>query len=97
MSSVDGQAIEPQEHPVEGRPPSVWAPLRNRVYRNLFMASFGSNIGTWMQGVAAQWFLVEQHSPDVVVALVQTASLGRRCFSACSPVRSPIYSTGGDY
>ena len=61
---------------MDGRPPSVWAPLRNRVYRNLFMASFGSNIGTWMQGVAAQWFLVEQHSPDVVVALVQTASLG---------------------
>ena len=29
-----------------------------------------------MQGVAAQWFLVEKHSSDVVVALVQTASLG---------------------
>ena len=29
-----------------------------------------------MQSVAAQWFLVEKHSSDVVVALVQTASLG---------------------
>jgi MFS family permease len=56
--------------------PSVWAPLRNRVYRNLFIASFASNIGTWMQSVAAQWFLVEKHSSDVIVALVQTASLG---------------------
>jgi MFS family permease len=54
----------------------VWAPLRNRVYRNLFLAAFGSNIGTWMQSVAAQWFLVERRSPDVIVALVQTASLG---------------------
>ncbi len=29
-----------------------------------------------MQSVAAQWFLVERHSSDVVVALVPTASLG---------------------
>src|SRR5277367_5287582 len=61
---------------VDGERPSVWAPLRNRVYRNLFIASFCSNIGTWMQSVGAQWFLVERHSSDVVVALVQTASLG---------------------
>jgi MFS family permease len=56
--------------------PSAWAPLRGRVYRSLFIAQCGSNIGTWMQSVAAQWFLVEKHSSDVVVALVQTASLG---------------------
>lgn len=61
---------------VDGAKPSTWAPLRNRVYRGLFVAQFISNIGTWMQAVAAQWFLVEKHSPDVVVALVQTASLG---------------------
>jgi MFS family permease len=56
--------------------PSAWAPLRNRIYRDLFVASFVSNIGTWMQSVAAQWYLVERHSSDVIVALVQTASLG---------------------
>jgi MFS family permease len=56
--------------------PSPWAPLHNPIYRNLFIASFVSNIGTWMQSVAAQWFLVEKHSSDVIVALVQTASLG---------------------
>jgi MFS family permease len=56
--------------------PSAWAPLRNRVYRHLLTAQFGSSIGTWMQSVAAQWFLVERHSSDVIVALVQTASLG---------------------
>ena len=61
---------------VDGLRPSVWAPLRNRVYRNLFIAAFASSIGTWMQSVAAQWFLVEKHSSDVIVALVQTASLG---------------------
>ncbi len=76
MSSVGAEAVQPHEHAVDGGPPSVWAPLRNRVYRNLFLAAFGSNIGTWMQSVAAQWFLVEKHSSDVIVALVQTASLG---------------------
>lgn len=75
MSNVGAVAVEPAEHP-DGETSSVWAPLRNRVYRNLFLAAFGSNIGTWMQSVAAQWFLVEKHSPDVIVALVQTASLG---------------------
>jgi hypothetical protein len=75
MSNVGAVTVPPPEHP-EGERPSVWAPLRNPIYRNLFLAAFGSNIGTFMQGVAAQWFLVENHSPDVIVALVQTASLG---------------------
>ncbi|SPM36887.1 MFS family permease, partial [Mycobacterium rhizamassiliense] len=64
---------QPQEHPNAA---STGAPLRNRVYRNLFIAQFVSNVGTWMQSVAAQWFLVEDHSSDTVIALVQTASLG---------------------
>ena len=64
-----------QEHADADRP-SPWAPLHNPIYRSLFIASFFSNVGTWMQSVAAQWFLVETHSSDVIVALVQTASLG---------------------
>jgi MFS family permease len=54
---------------------SPWAPLRSPIYRALFFAQLGSNIGVWMQSVGAQWFLVEQtHSPELV-AWVQTASL----------------------
>ena len=60
----------------DGGQPSARSPLRNRVYRDLFIAQSASNIGTWMQSVAAQWFLVEDHSSAVIVALVQTASLG---------------------
>ena len=56
--------------------PSPWAPLHDRIFRNLFIAQVVSNLGTWMQSVAAQWFLVEEHSSAVIVALVQTASLG---------------------
>jgi MFS family permease len=67
--------IQGQERADAGQS-SAWAPLRGRVYRSLFIAQSASNIGTWMQTVAAQWFLVEKHSSDVIVALVQTATLG---------------------
>ncbi len=33
-----------------------------------------SNIGSWMQTVGAQWFLVEQNATPVMIALVSTAS-----------------------
>ncbi len=74
--STIGAPVIPDQERADGGKPSTWAPLRNRVYRGLFIAQFISNMGTWMQAVAAQWFLVERHSPDVIVALVQTASLG---------------------
>jgi MFS family permease len=54
---------------------STWAPLRIGAFRGLFIAALTSNIGTWMQTVGAQWFLVERHASPTTVALVQTASL----------------------
>jgi MFS family permease len=56
-------------------PSSTWAPLRLGVFRGLFLAALTSNIGTWMQTVGAQWFLVERHASATTIALVQTASL----------------------
>ena len=41
----------------------------------LWFAQLGSNVGVWMQTVAAQWFLVEQTHNSALVAWVQTASL----------------------
>jgi predicted MFS family arabinose efflux permease len=58
-----------------GTAASTWAPLRIGVFRGLFIAALTSNIGTWMQTVGAQWFLVERKASPTVVALVQTASL----------------------
>ena len=43
------------------------------MFRGLFIAALTSNIGTWMQTVGAQWFLVERHASPTVIALVQTA------------------------
>jgi MFS family permease len=51
------------------------SPLRNRTFRILWIAQLGSNIGTWMQTVAAQWLLVDHAHASELVSLVQTASL----------------------
>ena len=75
--AVDNEfGVTQTQERADAEQPSPWAPLHNPIYRNLFIASFVSSIGTWMQSVAAQWFLVEEHSSAVIVALVQTASLG---------------------
>jgi MFS family permease len=54
---------------------SPWAPLGITVFRVLWFAQLGSNIGTWMQTVGAQWFLVESAAGATIIALVQAASL----------------------
>jgi MFS family permease len=54
---------------------SAWAPLAITAFRVLWFAQLGSNIGTWMQTVGAQWYLVEAASGATIIALVQTASL----------------------
>ncbi|MCC3299543.1 MFS transporter [Arthrobacter caoxuetaonis] len=54
---------------------SPWAPLQNRMFLILWLAQLGSNIGSWMQTVGAQWYLVETGASPALVSLVQTASL----------------------
>jgi len=54
---------------------SAWAPLRVPIFRALFIAQLGSNIGNWMETVAAQWLLVDHPNASTLVALVQTADM----------------------
>ena len=54
---------------------STWAPLRVTVFRWLWLASLASNVGTWMQTVGAQWFLVHAAHAAILVSLVQTADM----------------------
>ncbi|HEY3867854.1 MAG TPA: MFS transporter [Actinocrinis sp.] len=63
------------EPAAEADPDGPWAPMRDRVFRSLWFAQLGSNVGTWMQTVGAQWLLVERAHAATLVALVQTASL----------------------
>ncbi len=55
--------------------PSIWLPLRHPVFRALWLAVLGSQIGTWMQTVGAQWLLVDLPNAATLVALVQTAMM----------------------
>lgn len=62
---ADGQALPADRL-------TAWSPLANRIFRLLWLAQFGSNIGTWTQPVGAQWLLVGHGA--VLVTLVQVAS-----------------------
>src|SRR5467141_5002971 len=62
-------------HPNASDPPgTAWRPLRLPMFRNLLIADFVSDIGTFMQGVAAAWLMVSQGAGPLLVALTQTAS-----------------------
>ncbi len=54
---------------------STWAPLRVTLYRWLWLASLGSNVGAWMQTVGAQWLLIHAAGAAILVSLVQTADM----------------------
>ncbi len=53
---------------------SAWSPFRHRVFRDLWIAQFVSNVGTWMQTVGAVWVMLELKGSPTFVALVATAS-----------------------
>jgi MFS family permease len=55
-------------------PLSAWAPFRHRLFAAMWGAQFVSNIGSWMQTVAAQWLMLSLTSSAAYVALVQTAA-----------------------
>ena len=52
----------------------AWRPLSFPVFRRLWLAQVCSNLGTWMQTIAAQWLIVTATGSAVLVGLVQTAS-----------------------
>ena len=53
---------------------SPWSPLRQPLFRRLWAAQLCSNVGSWIQSVAAVWLMLTLSSSSVLVALVQTAS-----------------------
>ncbi|MEW6492611.1 MAG: MFS transporter [Cyanobacteriota bacterium] len=53
---------------------SAWSPLRQPVFRALWIASAVSNIGTWMHDVGAAWLMTSLSPSPFLVALMQAAS-----------------------
>lgn len=56
------------------QPPSPWRPLKIPIFRNLLIADFASDVGTFLQGVGAAWLMTSLTSSSVYIALIQTAS-----------------------
>ncbi len=52
---------------------SAWSPLRESVFRALWIATVISNVGTWMQDVGESWLMTSLTPSPVLVALVETA------------------------
>ena len=51
-------------------PPSAWAPLRQPLFRALWIATLVSNIGTWVHEVGAGWLMVTLNPNPLMVSLV---------------------------
>jgi len=83
-------ASQQQHAPVAAAPlraarGGTFAPLRHPMFRALWLAQLTSNIGTWMQTIAAQLLMLSIDGRPQMVALVQTAmSLPARSRTACS-------------
>jgi MFS family permease len=56
---------------VEG---TAWSPLSHPLFRNRWLASVVSNIGTWMQDTAATWLMTIMTGSPFLIALMQTAA-----------------------
>lgn len=53
---------------------SAWTPLRQPLFRALWIAAVASNVGTWMQDVGSTWLMTSLSRSPLTVALMQTAS-----------------------
>src|SRR5215470_7188375 len=55
------------------KPESAWAPLREPLFRSLWVASVVSYTGTWMQNVGAGWLMTQLTMNPFMIGLVQAA------------------------
>jgi MFS family permease len=55
-------------------PLSGFAPLRIAIFRNRWIASTVSSVGTWMQDTAGTWLMTSLTASPLLIALMQTAA-----------------------
>src|SRR5258708_31695498 len=53
--------------------PSLWAPLRQPVFRALWLAGLASDFGAWTHEVGEGWLMISLSSSPLSVALLQAA------------------------
>src|SRR5712671_1420547 len=67
------QSTEPPAPAHAHAAPGAWTPLQTTLFRNLWIATIVSNVGTWMQDVGAGWLMTSLSSSPSLVALVEAA------------------------
>src|SRR5947209_19522228 len=77
MSAVTTpRATKPMENPAQAQAVptySTLAPLREPLFRSLWIAAVISYTGSWMQNIATGWLMTSLTSSPMWVALVQVA------------------------
>lgn len=53
---------------------TVWSPLKYSVYRSFWICAFLSNLGTWVQDVAAGWVMTHLNTSPLVISLLAFSS-----------------------
>lgn len=51
-------------------PVSVWAPLKSKLFLYFWICAFLSNLGTWIQDVAAGWVMTHLNSSPLIISLL---------------------------
>ena len=64
----------PAESSVTALPSSGFAPLRIPLFRDRWIASTVSSVGTWMQDTAGTWLMTSLTASPLLIALMQTAA-----------------------
>jgi len=67
-------AIVPETRKWRLRLPSGWEPLRQPLFRALWLAALASNLGTWMHEVGADWLMTSLSTSPLLVSLVEAAA-----------------------
>ena len=67
------RVAEPAAPPAERE--SGWSPLRFKDFRRWWLANLTSNVGSWMQTVAAQWVMTTLTTSAFLVGAIQATNL----------------------
>ncbi len=63
----------PGSTPPSAGTPGAWAPLREPMFRSLWLAVVVSNVGMWIENVATGWLIAEMTGSAMMLGLVQAA------------------------
>lgn len=69
---VASESIASQKQVLDN-PVSVWAPLKSKLFLYFWVCAFLSNLGTWIQDVAAGWVMTHLNSSPLIISLLSFA------------------------